>query len=242
MIQSIATLAEAKNELRSDNQMIIINNTEQKNHKQKRWYISVKSSHCPTPGPSFWYINGSIYTVLIQEKALNVKKRDFLLDQLSQNFFLYLTQELRSESSQQDISHLDTMFCSLYQYLYNRIREINRHNESGDKGITPYMINKIRNYINQNIEKAITTKDIASIPNLSLYHFCRSFKKTTTMTPKQYIIKMKIDRAKNLLLKKDTNIIQVGLMTGFENHSHFSNVFKKYVGTSPRDYRRISSM
>jgi AraC family transcriptional regulator len=58
------------------------------------------------------------------------------------------------------------------------------------------------------------------------------------ITPYQYILKMKMDRAKELLMEDDTRVIDVAYQMGFSDQSHFTNTFKKYFGFSPGNFKK----
>jgi transcriptional regulator GlxA family with amidase domain len=62
------------------------------------------------------------------------------------------------------------------------------------------------------------------------------FKQHTGETPMNYIIRLRIDKAKQMLLRQQASTTQVALECGFTSLSHFSNVFKKLTGKSPREF------
>ncbi|BAY81725.1 putative transcriptional regulator [Calothrix parasitica NIES-267] len=71
---------------------------------------------------------------------------------------------------------------------------------------------------------------------ISRYHFCRLFQKSMGISPYQYLIKCRIERAKELLLQPHTSIADVALKVGFSNQSHFSKYFKRVVGMTPKEF------
>lgn len=77
---------------------------------------------------------------------------------------------------------------------------------------------------------------LCKVCNLSYSYFITLFKAECNMTPIQYVTKMKIDYAKELLITGKYSIIQISEMCGFENVYYFSNVFKKLAGISPNKY------
>lgn len=101
----------------------------------------------------------------------------------------------------------------------------------------PFRIKKAVNYINCNPDRRITLNELASVSQMSIYHFSRSFKACLGKTPYQYIMEGKIERAKAILTTTKKEIIQVGLDVGYDNQSHFTKNFKKIVGKTPKVYR-----
>lgn len=85
------------------------------------------------------------------------------------------------------------------------------------------------------IESAISLDEAAETAGLSRYHFLRVFKKATGVPPHAYRTVKRIEVAK-LLINKGIPISQVALETGFSNQSHFTNTFKNYIGSTPRQY------
>jgi AraC-like DNA-binding protein len=79
--------------------------------------------------------------------------------------------------------------------------------------------------------------EIAKLANLSPYHFIRAFKQHTGKTPYEYLIDIKLEKAKEMLKNKRCSITEVCFSCGFANHSHFSTVFKKRLGVTPTEYR-----
>jgi AraC family transcriptional regulator len=79
--------------------------------------------------------------------------------------------------------------------------------------------------------------DLAIITGMSRYYFCHLFKRSTGMSPYQYVIKCRIDRAKELLLfRQDCSIADVAFQVGFASQSQFTKHFKKWVGTTPKKF------
>ncbi|MBQ8526002.1 MAG: helix-turn-helix domain-containing protein [Clostridia bacterium] len=83
-----------------------------------------------------------------------------------------------------------------------------------------------------------TLSDIAGRFGISEEHFCRVFKKHTGYRPFEYMNLIKLQKAKELLSNTNMDIKDIAAHIGFESHSYFSLLFKKYVGESPSQYRR----
>lgn len=78
----------------------------------------------------------------------------------------------------------------------------------------------------------------ASLCNLSKYRFIHSFKEYSGMSPINYIIKIRMEKAKELLLSSSLNISEISSIVGYENSLYFSRLFKKSNGISPTEYRK----
>lgn len=105
--------------------------------------------------------------------------------------------------------------------------------------------NTTTGYIQQIIEEIhksnynpLMIKDYAKQCNMSVCWFINSFKQFTGMTPQQYIIQMKVNKAKGLLMETQLNIGEIADLLGFQNAFYFSRVFKKATGVSPKEWRK----
>lgn len=83
----------------------------------------------------------------------------------------------------------------------------------------------------------ITIDDICKEINLSKYHFIRIFKQKKGLSPHQYLLKIRIKKAEELLRSREFSITEVAALCGFISAPHFSNTFKLMTGHSPSEYR-----
>lgn len=97
------------------------------------------------------------------------------------------------------------------------------------------------NYINNNYERDISLGDIAKYVFLSSSYFTRAFKEETGMSPINYLLRVRVERAKELLLETDHKISDIALSVGFSNQQRFNEIFKKNVKITPLQYRRQAS-
>lgn len=93
-------------------------------------------------------------------------------------------------------------------------------------------------YINENIEKKISIRDMAQHFKYSPSYFYRLFYSATGCAPKQYIDQLKIRRAMDLLVNSEYKICQISTMLGFDDPYYFSRMFSKYTNMSPSNYRK----
>ncbi|MEO0488829.1 MAG: helix-turn-helix transcriptional regulator, partial [Cyanobacteria bacterium J06659_2] len=68
-------------------------------------------------------------------------------------------------------------------------------------------------------------------------HFGRMFKQSMGISPHQYVIQQRLERAKHLLKHSDEAIIDIALECGFNSHSHLSKQFRKVIGVAPKTFR-----
>lgn len=92
-------------------------------------------------------------------------------------------------------------------------------------------------YITDNFLGKISLLDLASETHYSPYHFLRLFKQHTGKTPFEFLMDLKIEKAKALLKNSDQTISEVCYQSGFSSNSYFCQVFKKKTGVSPSQYK-----
>jgi transcriptional regulator GlxA family with amidase domain len=89
-----------------------------------------------------------------------------------------------------------------------------------------------------NIDGRIGLDELARACSLSRSHFARAFKATTGMTPMQWLLNQRVERAKNLLLNSTLPIDEIAHTCGFSDQSHFSRAFLRAIGDTPGAWRR----
>ena len=112
-----------------------------------------------------------------------------------------------------------------------------------DKCKTIEQISKLQvvlclDYIYSHTHYRITIREVAEYLRLSESYLSRLFKKEMGISFSQYILNLKIDKAKNLLRFSEYSIGEITYYLGFSNESHFIQTFQKRVGETPNRYRR----
>ncbi|MBR0596842.1 helix-turn-helix domain-containing protein [Sinanaerobacter chloroacetimidivorans] len=100
------------------------------------------------------------------------------------------------------------------------------------------IVRSLCEYLEKNYAKTISLSDLSSLAGLSKYHLLRSFTKEMGISPYCYLETVRIENAKKLL-EKDMPSIEVAYQTGFSDQSHFTNYFKRLIGITPNQYRKI---
>lgn len=93
-------------------------------------------------------------------------------------------------------------------------------------------------YIHENYKRRITLKELARVCTVDQYHLIRLFGRYLGITPHQYLLRVRIGKAKLLLVSTDKTVSQIGRETGFEDDSTFISAFGKITGTTPLKYRK----
>lgn len=113
-----------------------------------------------------------------------------------------------------------------------------RRDETGPHVISPYRLARAKDFIERNLEQAISVSCIARAAGLSTYHFARGFKRATGFAPYRYLTERRIQRAKAMLRQNNLPICEISLMCGFGSQQQFTTTFRHIVGTTPARWRR----
>lgn len=100
---------------------------------------------------------------------------------------------------------------------------------------------KVIQLMHSKYNRKLSVEDFAVQCNLSVYRFIHKFKLLTGMPPMSYFLKIRIDKAKELLLDSNLSINEIANVVGYDNSLYFSRVFKKETGISPTNYRNEHS-
>src|SRR3954468_5847404 len=107
-------------------------------------------------------------------------------------------------------------------------------------GLAPHKLQKVLTYIDEKLAEPVGVRDLASQVHMSPFHFARRFKQAVGTPPHAYITHVRIERAKRLLATTNLPLIEVATRVGYRTQAHFTGVFHRYVGTTPRSYRLSS--
>ncbi len=131
----------------------------------------------------------------------------------------------------------------LLQLLYQLFMDVRNPLESHTVPSNPYYIpiKTALEYMQENYRYKINLNSIANSVKLSPSHFHKVFSRIMKMTPNEYVTKLRLEKAKELLVRTRLNIFEIALQCGFENTPYFNFIFKKHLKMSPGEFRRRMS-
>jgi AraC-like DNA-binding protein/ligand-binding sensor protein len=98
-------------------------------------------------------------------------------------------------------------------------------------------ITRAKQFINEHQADDLSLGAVARAVNISTFYFCKKFKKATGLHFTDYLSRVRIEKAKNLLLNPNARVSEIAYEVGFQSLTHFNRVFKKVSGQSPSAYR-----
>jgi AraC-like DNA-binding protein/ligand-binding sensor protein len=148
-------------------------------------------------------------------------------EEMRQAYFGTRTMSARQHES---VLKLLEIFAQHLSILSNQILVRQENSE-------PPVITKAKKYIDEHQTEDISLEDVAKAVNTSSFYFCKMFRKVTGINFTDYVSRLRIERAKNLLLNPNLRISEIAYEVGFQSLTHFNRVFKRIAGQSPTDYR-----
>ena len=106
----------------------------------------------------------------------------------------------------------------------------------------PPTISRAKEFINSHQAEALSLADVAHAVNTSTFYFCKMFKKTTGINFTDYLSRVRIEKARNLLLNPNLRVSEIAYEVGFQSLTHFNRIFRKLAGQSPSEYRAQSRL
>ena len=162
------------------------------------------------------------------------KRRDPLIHQIG----LALIDEMNAATPAGRL-YAESLSQTLVFHLLKNYSTANFAPENLSGGLSGYRLRRVKEFINENLEQDLNLAEIAETAGLSQFHFARAFRRTTGLTPQQYLMRQRIERAKELLAKDDLPIVEISLRTGFKNQSHFTTLFRKFTKLTPKLWREL---
>ncbi len=132
--------------------------------------------------------------------------------------------------------YLQSLACVVAVHLARHYRKADLPTTRGT-GLPTHKLERVQAFIDENISKPLPVELLAAEVRLSPFHFARTFKQATGQAPHLYVLMQRVERAKSWLRESDRSVHDVALSTGFRTQGHFSGVFHRYTGFTPRAFR-----
>ncbi len=105
------------------------------------------------------------------------------------------------------------------------------------KGLTHLQLQQVLDYVQTHLDRDLSLAELAETLNLSPTYFATAFKQEIEVSPHQYVIQQRVERAKLMLSKTDLAIADIALQVGFSSQSHLNQQFKRLTGMTPKQVR-----
>jgi AraC-like DNA-binding protein len=183
-----------------------------------------------------FYFDMDFISTILQE--INYSGKPFIENPIIFDEDLYISLKnlhFSFETNCFKISH-DILLVSIIHRLFTEYGSKKLHSNSFT--CDSYNNFKMREYLTNNYSRDISLLDLCNLTGMSKYNIIKSFKQEFNITPHQYMIITRINKAK-FLIEKNMDITEASLKCGFYDLSHMSRNFKKVFGVSPGKYSNL---
>ncbi len=131
----------------------------------------------------------------------------------------------------------ETLGCALAIEILRWQRQNRDFARPARGGLSARQLQRVTAFIEDHLAEEIGLSQLAGLVDLSPWHFCRSFKRSTGVPPHRFLVRSRIERAKSLLADRSVSVTEVALTLGFGGSTQFARAFRAAVGLSPREFR-----
>ncbi|HEX7871318.1 MAG TPA: AraC family transcriptional regulator [Sphingobium sp.] len=201
----------------------------------------------PATMPTKWLVDGELDVVTFSINRDDVQASS-VLEQFAKMQFAFsdplgaaLARQILSELYKPSSDGRDAYVAALIDALKAHMM---RGPTSAGAAVFPtssfssYRIHNVLNAIAKAPEADHSLEELSAIAGLTPSHFCRVFKRAVGLSPHQYLLKARLERAQQMLCHSDVSIAVVADMLGFTSQSHFNRAFRKHFGDAPTSYRK----
>ena len=142
----------------------------------------------------------------------------------------YFAGKVVSAKEHDSIVKLLTIFAQHLAMISNQVFIQQENSESP-------VIKRAKDYICEHQAEKLSLSHVSKAVNMSAFYFCKMFKRVTGINFTDYLSRVRIEKAKNLLLNPNLRVSEIAFEVGFQSLTHFNRVFKKLLGQSPTEYR-----
>jgi AraC family transcriptional regulator len=175
-------------------------------------------------------------TELFQQSRYELLAKSAIVDPLIMAMAIQLKQEIAG-------NHLDRLYLESVTMLL--ALHLLKHHSSVIKSLKPaagrlsqVQFAMVQDYILAHLDRNLSLQELADLVGLNPHYFCRLFKAACGLTPHQYLLKSRVDQAAQLLRSTQLPIADVAQQVGFYDQSRFTQVFRRWLGVTPKCYQQ----
>jgi AraC family transcriptional regulator len=169
--------------------------------------------------------------------APELVRRDAALDPFIREIGNSLHREFQERGQPSD-AYLKSLAAVLAVHVARNYQSVG--SSSCTLGVGPEKLSRVQAFVSDHLERELSVQQLAAVVHMSPFHFARRFKQATGYTPHNYVTLQRMERSKEMLRESDVPLVDVAFDVGFKTQGHFTVVFHKAVGMTPRAYRLLN--
>jgi AraC family transcriptional regulator len=185
------------------------------------------------------YLEPTLFTQMAEPFALNqafdrLRREQVIADPLLRELGLALRAEIKNSSARFSTVYVQELAHAMAAHLLRRYAGWEPQ-DAPDRSLSSLSMRHVTDYIHDHLSEKLSLPALSELIGLSPYYFARQFKQTTGTSPHQYILGLRIEQAKQQLLR-GASLAQMTEQLGFADQSHLSRSFKRVTGISPQSF------
>ncbi len=196
---------------------------------QREYFESLKKKFTDLPGFNALFVHEPLYRKKHKFKSkLHLKSHQ--IQKMSQILNLMITEQNDEWAGTADSKeHIFNLIVINVCKFFSEI--------TSTRPKTLLKISAAIDFIEQNFDKPLSNKQLSNIADMSIDSFRYSFKKITGLSPIDYLIRQRIEKASDMMAKNNRmRVIDTAFSVGFENSAYFTRKFKEIIGMTPMNY------
>jgi AraC family transcriptional regulator len=169
----------------------------------------------------------------VSDYRLAVLEDDLVVAQITKSILPFL-----GRNDHLSVLALDRFSLILGAHVIQRYGVLQKAARHSNGGLAPWQKRRASELLHENMHGRIRLSDVARECGLSVSHFARSFKTSFGTSAHQWLIRHRIDHAKQLMIQTSMSLIEIAVQSGFNDQAAFTRTFHEFVGVSPGRWRR----
>jgi AraC family transcriptional regulator len=216
------------------------------NHQGRGEHVSVIPSGQPYTAQ--WLHNADLVNIYLEPsfivraayesvrgRVVNIAGRYFVRDRFVEMLGASLREEFRVGTP--NMLYAESIATVLAVHLVRNYTETGTMTRGLGATLSPYWLRKVIDHIEAHLGDDLTLSELAREVRMSPHYFSTLFRNATGFSPHRYVTHRRIERAKQMLTDRERKLGEIALTLGFATHNRFTEVFARWVGTTPREYR-----
>jgi AraC family transcriptional regulator len=152
------------------------------------------------------------------------------------------TLALEAESGPADRLLVDGLSMALAVQVARRFWPCRPPPDADGRGLSRERLRRVLDHIEAHLGDELSLADLAGVACLSPFHFSRCFKQAVGVGPQRYVLRRRVERARDMIRRTGEPLAAIARLLGFADQSHFTNVFRRETGATPARFRAAGTL